>query len=158
MKLKHQTLIGISGAIWVAVGLFLLPLGLNFLGQRDPSVAYPLLDFFAPMTGGIDTAVVLLIAFSLMLGTMKAKAVLSKVVVKNVKHIRSFPNPTEFTNIYGIKYILLIGFMISLGMALRYFGVPKDVRGVIDVAVGSALITGGISYFRNMKPVVKEAS
>jgi len=37
---------------------------------------------------------------------------------------------------------------MGLGMGIRYFGVPVDVRGLIDVAVGSALINGAMLYFR----------
>jgi len=154
MKLTHKSLIIISGCIWMAVGLFLFPLGLKFIAgavQAVPISAidqYPLINLIAPYIGGVETAAVFLIAISLMIGTMKAKMVLSKVVVKMVGRITSLPNPANFTDVYGLNYLLLIGFMMSLGMGMRYFGVPTDVRGVVDVAVGSALITGGITYFR----------
>lgn len=156
MKLSHHSLITISGTIWLVIGAFLLPLGIHFLADaavnpyllRDNS--YPLLSFVSQYTGGVEGAAILLIAISLLVGSFKAKKVFTKVVNKGVSRITSFPNPTHLTNIYGFKYLLLIGFMVSLGMCLRYFGVPKDIRGVIDVAVGSALINGGLGYFKAM--------
>lgn len=153
MKLKHRTLIGISGVIWMGIGLFLLTLGLNYLVQSslsDRSYFFNALSWFI---GVKELAIVALMVFALFLGSLKAKTVFGKVVVKNVKRIRSFPNPTEFTNIYGFKYFVLIAFMMFLGVVLRYFEVPLDIRGVIDVAVGSALVRGGIFYFRNLTPL-----
>ena len=156
MKLSHQSLIILSGTIWLAIGAFLLPLGIHFLAdaaihtQLVREGSYPLLSFISQYTGGLESSAVILIAISLLIGSFKAKKVFSKVVKKGIARITSFPNPTEVTNIYGFKYLLLIGFMMCLGMGLRYFGVPKDVRGVIDVAVGSALINGGIAYYKAM--------
>lgn len=156
MKLSHTSLIAMSGTIWLLIGAMLLPLGIHFLADvtvnpyllRENS--YPIINFVAQFTGGVEGAAILLIAVSLLVGSFKAKKVFSKVVKKGVARITSYPNPTHVTNIYGFKYLLLIGFMMSLGMCLRYFNVPKDIRGVIDVAVGSALINGGIAYFKAM--------
>lgn len=156
MKLSHPSLIALSGTIWFAIGFSLLFLGIHFLldGTLNPSLLteepHPLLAFIAHYTGGVQTAAFLLIALALLIGSLKAKKVLQKVVKKMVARISSFPNPTEITNIYSYSYLLLIGVMMLLGMGLRYFGVPKDIRGVIDVAVGSALLKGGISYFKEM--------
>ncbi|MEC7839488.1 MAG: hypothetical protein VX777_05575 [Chlamydiota bacterium] len=162
MKMSHKSLLIASGCIWLAIGLFLLPLGLKFIVgsieeiSKSPLNHYPLISSIAPFFGGVESAGVILIATSLMLGTMKAKMVLSKVVVKGITRIKSLPNPANFTDLYGLKYLLLVAFMMSLGMAMRYFDVPKDVRGVIDIAVGSALITGGITYFRSMSQLHSE--
>lgn len=156
MKLSHQSLIALSGSLWIIIGAFLLPLGIHFLTDIVVNYhllregGYPLVSLLSQYTGGVEGAVIILIAASLLLGTLKAKKVFSKVVGKGVSRIKSFPNPTEVTNIFGYKYLLLVGFMMSLGMGLRYFGVPKDIRGVIDVAVGSALINGGLAYFKAM--------
>jgi hypothetical protein len=156
MKLSHQSLIALSGSLWLAIGAFLLPLGIHFIADVtiNPQLlreqSYPLLSFVSQYTGGLEGAAILLIAASLMIGSLKAKKVFSKVVKKVVTRITSFPSPTKITNIYDYKYLILIGFMMSLGMALRYFGVPKDIRGVIDVIVGSALINGAIGYFKAM--------
>ena len=35
-----------------------------------------------------------------------------------------------------------------MGMSLRWVSIPYDIKGVIDVAVGSALANGSAFYFR----------
>lgn len=156
MKMSHKNLIILAGTIWLAVGLFLFPLGVNFLAGAavDPILirqgSYPLISLLSPYVGGYETAAVVLITVALMVGSIKARKIFSKVVKKAITRITTFPNPTAVTNIFGIKYLLLIGLMICLGFLMRYFEVPKDVRGVIDVAVGSALIRGALAYYKEV--------
>jgi hypothetical protein len=38
--------------------------------------------------------------------------------------------------------------MMMLGMIFRYLPIPIDVRGFIDLAIGSALMNGAMLYFR----------
>ena len=46
--------------------------------------------------------------------------------------------------------------MACLGFILRFF--PLDVRGAVDIAVGSALINGAILYLRHAIPSAKQAA
>jgi hypothetical protein len=45
-------------------------------------------------------------------------------------------------------YFLLIGSMILLGISLKWLPIAPEVRGVVDVAVGSSLINGSLQYLR----------
>ncbi len=72
------------------------------------------------------------IALAVIVGLAKGHFVLSKTV-----HRMREKAP-------GVKYLLLIGLMVSMGMALRF--VPNQVRGFIDIAVGHALLYGGVLY------------
>jgi len=161
-KINHVGLIIIAGCLWSAIGLFLMPLGLFFLGETlslsaaDLAIGYPLISFLSEIVGSADSAAIVVIALGLFLGSAKAKFVLNKTVDKGVSRILSLPNPTSITNVYGIKYLLLVAFMVGIGISLRILEVPKDIRGFIDVAVGAALITGGTSYFRQAVNVYKE--
>lgn len=154
LKLSHKTLIILSGLIWMAVGCFLLPLGLNFLLEAiyNSSISgmndYPLLHFFSSFVWNAENAVIVLIAIGMMIGYAKGRYVLGKSAVRGVERILSFPNPTSLANIYSTKYYLLLGAMIGLGMSMKYLGLPKDVRGLVDVAIGAALINGAMIYFR----------
>jgi hypothetical protein len=38
--------------------------------------------------------------------------------------------------------------MILLGLSMRFMPILIDVRGVIDVAIGFALLNGSMLYFR----------
>jgi hypothetical protein len=164
LKLSHKTLIIISGLIWLAVGSFLLPLGLNFLLQAVENSRlhtmenYPLLNLFSKLASNAENSVIIIIVIAMMIGYSKGRFVLGKSAIKGVERIRSFPNPTSLSNIYSAKYYILLALMIGLGMSMKYLGIPADVRGLIDVAIGSALINGAMIYFRLalQKPVVNE--
>jgi hypothetical protein len=153
-KVSHKALIIFSGLIWLAVGSFLLPLGLNFLLQAVENIHlqagndYPLLNLFASLASGSENGVIVLIVIGMLIGYAKGRYVLGKSAIAGVERIRSFPNPTSFGNIYSAKYYILLGAMVGLGMSMKYIGLSADVRGVIDVAIGAALINGAMIYFR----------
>lgn len=151
LKASHTTLIVLSGLIWFAIGCFLLPLGLNFvvesiLNENLITKHRPILDHLAPYIGGIDTAALIFIAFCLLVGYLKGRYVFSKTVQRGVERILMLPNPTSLANIYTKKYYLLLGSMVFLGVLVRL--TTLDIRGGVDIIIGSALINGAILYFR----------
>jgi hypothetical protein len=155
LRFRHSTLIIISGITWLAIGAFLLPLGLGFIvesAQMKQIAAVqnplPLLHFLANFVGDLEQAAMVIVALALITGFFKGRFVLKKSVNRVVARIRSFPEPTPIVQMYSLPYLLLISFMVSLGMSMKYLGIPLDIRGMIDVAVGSALINGSMLYFR----------
>jgi hypothetical protein len=150
-KMSHAALIALSGVIWLAVGAALLPLGLNFLvasilKDNLATLSHPLINLLSPLVGGVDIAVLSLIALGLFIGHFKSRTIFAKTVNKSVERIRSLPNPAPLSRLYNKKYYLLLGSMVFVGFVVRL--APLDVRGFIDVAIGSALINGAIAYFR----------
>ncbi len=149
-KVSHSTLIFLSGFAWLAIGCFLLPLGLNFivasLLKENAAQPHPILYFLAPYAGGLDAAALVLIACALLIGFLKGRTVFSKSVKRSVSRILTLPNPAPLSKIYTPSYYLLLGSMVLLGVLVRY--TPLDVRGAVDVIVGSALINGAMLYFR----------
>jgi hypothetical protein len=83
-----------------------------------------------------------------MIGFAKGRLVLSKTVDRVVKRIRSLQVPIRASQIYARSYWILIGSMVALGFAMRFLPIPLDARGLIDVAIGSALVNGAMLYFR----------
>lgn len=147
LKLSHSGMTFFSGAIWMAIGIFLLQLGLNLLFGQFISLktTTPLLDLFKNIFNP-DEAGILITTVALLIGYLKGKHVLTKAANRGIDRILSLPNPAPFYLIYGVKYFVLIGVMILLGICLRYF--PNDIRGAIDIAVGSALVSGSLHFFR----------
>lgn len=149
-KFSHSALIFLSGLIWFAVGCLLLTLGLNFIVDTllidNIAQPHPVLLFLAKYTDSIESAALVWIAFALLIGFLKGRKVLSKSVNKSVNRILTLPNPANLSQIYTPSYYLLLGAMVGLGILVRF--TPLDVRGGIDVAVGSALINGAMLYFR----------
>jgi hypothetical protein len=152
MKLSHVKLIVISGLVWFGIGVYLLQLGLNLLleGVHHPvhTDQFPLLKALAPFTGGFEMAVVMVVVIALFIGYFKGRYVLGKSAKRGVERIRSFANPAPLQHIYSPKYYLLLGGMVALGISIKYMGLDHDVRGLIDAAIGSALINGSMIYFR----------
>lgn len=158
-KFSHMTLIALSGFVWFVVGCILLPLGLNFvvatLLQENAALPHPVLNFFAPMVGGLDQAALLWIALMLIVGFIKGRRVFAKGVTRSVARIKTLPNPASLSKIYTPGYYLLLGSMVLLGILVRY--TPLDVRGGVDIAVGAALINGAVLYFREAWNARKQA-
>lgn len=149
-KCSPVTLAWISGLIWIAVGCFLLTLGLKLLTSHieTPSGNYPLVELISPYLGGAQQATVLLIAIALYIGFLKGKHVLGKSAKKGIDRLKGLPNPVSISKIYNKKYYLLLGGMVGLGLSIKYLGIPLDLRGFIDIAIGAALIQGAMIYFR----------
>lgn len=151
-KMGHSSLVIISGLVWLFVGLVLLTLGLTLLsGLLDPvSLAYqqkaPILNLFSDKLGP-ESVVLGLIVLGLLAGNFKGRIVLGKAAAKGIDRLRAFPNPTPLSNIYSKKYYLLLGSMVLLGMVVKFL--PTDIRGLVDVTIGTALINGSLYYFKD---------
>lgn len=132
IHMKHKTIIAISGIVWFAIGFSLLRLGLHLLALRGDQLA------------------VLLMAAGLIIGFFKGRFVLGKTALKGINRIESLPEPMPISQIYTPQFYGLIGFMIVLGMSIKYFGLGNDIRGTVDVAIGAALLNGSTFYFRHI--------
>lgn len=151
LKFSHRTLIYLSGLIWFVVGFLLLRLGLTLLMGITPgeAVTLPLISLILPFVSKHEQAVSAVLCIACLIGYVKGRFVLGKSVKKGVSRIVSFPNPTSLGNIYSAKYYILLGGMVGLGMSIKYLGLSNDVRGLIDVTIGIALLVGAMNYFRH---------
>lgn len=141
--MKQRGWIAFSGFIWFFIGSFLLYKGLNFLSQ---AVVLP--DSFCSRFEEPGHVATVLIAVGLIVGFLKGRFVLSKTVKRIVTRISALPLPIRFKDVYPKSYWILIGSMVALGMTLRFLPISIEVRGTIDVAIGSALVNGAMLYFR----------
>jgi hypothetical protein len=151
MRWSKTTWIMISGMIWFIVGIGLLTLGLNFIvfkAQVETHETTSLIAKIAPLAGGREQAALALIAIGLIIGFIKGRYVLVKTVRRVVERILSSEMPLKISRIYSRGYLILIGGMILLGLSMKWLGFPTEIRGLIDVAVGSALMNGASTYFR----------
>jgi hypothetical protein len=154
IKTRHSTLYALSGIVWLAVGVMLLNLGLGFLmhgfqGNSFVQDGYSgLFSFMSFYTGTADYAAIALIIFGLVVGIAKGRFVMQKAAQKSAIRIAKLENPTSITNLYSRSNIILLGIMMCLGLGMKLFALPYDIRGTIDVAVGCALIQGSLAYFR----------
>lgn len=91
---------------------------------------------------------VFLMGVSLFIGFIKGRFVLRRTVLRVSSRILSLPLPIRIKDVYSLSYVCLIGSMMGLGVVFRFVPLPLDVKGMIDVAVGAALIQGALFYFR----------
>ncbi|KAF3363350.1 putative membrane protein [Chlamydiales bacterium STE3] len=154
LKFRASTLIAFSGLVWFGAGLYLLTLGLNFLLESDNLAnsgqqVGPLLSLLSPIAT-YDQGTLLIVTLGLAIGFIKGKFIFAKTVRQTVERIVSFRPPIPLTKMYSIKYCMLLAGMMLLGMTFKFLGFSYDVRGLIDVAIGSALINGSMLYFRQV--------
>lgn len=150
MRLNHFGAIVFSGAIWLVMGIFLMAKGLHFIvnAAHTGISSACIIPSLAPLIGGKEQAALMMIAFGLIAGFVKGRLVLMKTVKRVVGRILTMQSPVSFLKIYNWKYYVLILSMVGLGLSMKWFHLPIDVRGLIDVAIGSALMNGALIYFR----------
>jgi len=144
----HRNWIVFSGVTWLGIGGFLLFKGLRLITEAvliQGSLCFQLQSISGSPQGG---AVVLIVA-ALIIGFLKGRFVFAKTVQKMVARIASLSVPIRFTAVYTPSYWILIGCMMALGFLFRWLPIPLDLRGFLDVAIGSALINGSFLYFRS---------
>ena len=95
----------------------------------------------------------MIIALALIVGFLKARFILSKTANRVIGNIVKSPEPAHFSVAFTKGYLILIGCMAALGMAINLLGMPLDFRGFIDAAIGSALINGSVFYIRSFLAV-----
>jgi hypothetical protein len=158
MKLTTRQWITVSGLTWLAIGILLMIKGLKFLTQAMTLIETPpLLKWAAQMAGSVSQGALALICISLFIGFIKGRMILSKTVQRIVLRLENQSSPIEISNAYDRKYLVLLGAMMSLGMLFRFLPIGLDIRGSIDVAIGSALINGAMLYFReSVRPLAQK--
>lgn len=134
--MKRRGWIALSGFTWFFIGAFLLYKGLHLIAE-------------ATHQGDLShQAANVFIAVGLVVGFLKGRFVLVKTVRRVVSRITSLPLPIQFKDAYSPSYWILIASMMALGMIFRFLPISTEIRGAIDVAIGSALINGALLYFR----------
>lgn len=128
MHLGRFGWIVVSGIIWLIIGSFLLSVGLYLLILQSHEHA------------------IALTFLGLVLGVIKGSFILSKTAKKAIKRIFLFPEPISILQVYPPIYLGLIIGMLLLGMGLKWLEITS-IRGIIDVAVGFALMSASRVYF-----------
>jgi hypothetical protein len=139
----------VSGLTWLAIGSMLMVKGLKWITQSMMGLeSAPLVRWCSSLVGSAQQGALLVICISLFIGFIKGRTVLAKTVQRVVTRIRSLPPPILLSQVYDRRYATLLGSMMALGFLFRFLPIGADVRGAIDVAIGSALINGSMLYFR----------
>lgn len=128
--LSRRTHLLIAACLWTLVGAGLLTMGLVFW-------------FHFPYLGFLDRPHLLGGALALGVGLVKGKLILDRTAGRVIERVDTLaePNPAKsIFQMFGAKTIALILAMMGIGIVLRVAGVSFEVRGLIYLAVGGALL------------------
>ncbi len=152
MRIGHIAGIVISGCVWLGIGCLLTFKGLFLIALAmiaDLGSSYPLVNLCTKLFRESERSILFLVFLAVILGLIKGRFVLANTVKRTVKRLLLIPSPLKIQYLFPWSYVILVIGMMSLGMSLKYLPIPKDVRGFIDIAVGSALINGAFIYFKH---------
>ena len=139
----------ISGLSWLGIGAYLMVKGLKWITLAMTALETPrLIGWLSGIAGTVQQGTLVLICVSLLVGFIKGRMVLAKTVRRIVARLRAQEAPIRFSQAYDRKYYMILGLMMGLGLLFRFLPIAFDVRGAIDVTIGSALINGAMLYFR----------
>lgn len=79
------------------------------------------------------------LAAALLLGGLKSRLVLDRVVRRNMERLRALDGARCLGGVYSAKTWLLVAAMILFGRGLRMSPLPVWITGLIYVTVGSGL-------------------
>lgn len=151
MPVSRRTLIIFSGTLWFCVGATLMTFGIFHLIKAvsvEPK-GFSLLTLFLGFFKTPNESALLLISIGLYVGYLKSRYFLQASVKREVKRLMLLPSPLSLRYLFNRKYLLLVFVMIALGIILRFLPCNYDVRGFIQLIIGSALVNGALFYFRN---------
>ena len=155
--MTHVKAIFLSGLTWLLIGAMLLFKGLRYAITSVLEMP-ALLSWLSNHLGTVQNGILFIIAAGLVLGYCKGRFILIKTVRRVVRNIVLQPTPLHLRNLYTSKYLVLILSMILLGLTLRFLPIGADIRGLIDITIGSALVNGALIYFRLAIALKRERS
>lgn len=99
--------------------------------------------FHFPYLGFVDREHIGFGSLALVVGLLKGKFILEKTAARTIDRVENLTEPNPFKSIiqmFGGKTISLIAAMMGIGVILRIAGVSFEIRGLIYIAVGTALL------------------
>ncbi len=132
IKLGKTGLIRLAQWLWLAGGVSLLLAGVNRLSGSMGEISQPVL------IGSLVVAVII--------GAAKGRFVLGKTAQRNLDRLNALTKPQKLVHVYNTRSWIMIGLMLVISASLTWFAAPMLWRGVVNVAVGLALMVSSRVY------------
>ncbi len=135
--LSRQQHLWIAGLIWTVVGAGLLTMGSVFW-------------FHLPYLGDLDTRHLAIGMAAIAVGLAKGRFVLDKTanrVIDRTDNLQEANPLKSIFQMFGVKTIALIASMMGIGLILRMAGMSYEIRGLVYLAVGTALLWSCFRYW-----------
>lgn len=124
-------------------------MGIHLILESSPGGFGSPMSLLLRLVPSRQSAALVLLTVGIFLGYLKGKLALARSVSRQVNRILKRSAPLPITAVYSPGYYFLIAGMMGLGMSMRFLPIAQDLRGLIDLAVGAALIHGAKLYFRS---------
>ena len=133
--MKAKNWIVITGVGWLAIGCMLMTKGIKYLA-------------IAKMSAVSSDLCMILTFLGLILGYLKGKFIFSKTVDRLISRIYTIKGSITLLNVYPVSYWLIMVGMSFMGVFIKALPLNIEFLGMIDLAIGSALVNGAMLYFR----------
>lgn len=145
VRLAPRSLGWLAFGLWLLGGVVLLSLGAARLLQAARGEATP------PVVGIIAIA-------ALGMGAAKGWFVLRRTAQRNIDRIAALEHDQRPIHVYGIGSWVVIGLMTALSVGLTVGGVSPLWRGLVNVAIGTALAASSLNYLTPLRTRVLRSS
>ena len=135
----------LSGLVWLLGSFVLLSLGTKLMIKAALVGPAALLPTLSPILG-LTQSMIGLTLFALILGYLKSSFIITKTVRRETSRILALAKPS-ISNLFSRKHLVIVAFMMGLSYLFKVIELSVDIRAVIDIAVGSALLQGALAYF-----------
>jgi hypothetical protein len=138
VRLAPRSLGWLAFALWVLGGVVLLSLGTARLLQAARAEA--------------GAAVVAAVSVgALAIGIAKGWFLLRKTARRNIVRLTALTEGRRLIHVYGARSWVVIGLMTALSVGLTVGGVPPLWRGMVNLAIGAALVTSSLNYLAPLR-------
>ncbi|MFN8614988.1 MAG: hypothetical protein U0003_03645 [Vampirovibrionales bacterium] len=132
VRVGKNELITLAQWLWLLGGVALLMTGIGRLQDGMHSASLPMV---ATLTG-----------LFLIIGIAKGRFVLGKTARRNLNRLQALEGPQPLVQVYETRSWILIMVMLVLSASLTWLNAPMLWRGLINLAVGLALILSSRFY------------
>jgi hypothetical protein len=133
IRLTPRSLGRLAFGLWLLGGVVLLSLGTARLLQGARGEATPW------VVAGLALA-------ALGVGVAKGWFILRRTARRNIDRLAALTEGRRPIHVFGVWSWMVIGLMTALSVGLTLGGVPPLWRGMVDVAIGAALVASSLNY------------
>ncbi len=133
VRLAPRSLGWLAFGLWLFGGVVLLSLGAARLLQASRGEATP-------------TVVAVVAVGALAVGAAKGWFLLRRTARRNIDRLAALTEEQRPIHVYGTRSWVVIGFMTALSIGLTLAGVAPLWRGMVNLAIGAALVASSLNY------------
>ncbi len=153
MKVSKNSAIFIGFGMWFFAGVMLLYKGMNYLYEAQLMQSYsrteqPVLGFLSHLFGSVDYALLSVVLVSALFGYIKGYVALRKAADRLIRRIAPYGGKVPLPVAFPVWYVGIIFGMMMLGFVIKFLPISTDVRGMLDTAIGFALLNGSTFFLK----------